>query len=62
MPWGIYKKGEEFKIYYSACDETLSKSEEGEKLIATCKIYEDAKFGAELLGIYESILKDKKNL
>jgi len=33
MPYGVYKKGEEFAICYSACENTLRMVEEGSELL-----------------------------
>lgn len=60
MPYGIYKKGEEIRIYYSACDKLIERSEECGELLRTCSTEIEAKFFAKLER--DKIKKYKENI
>jgi len=57
MPYGVYKKGEEFEIYYSACEETLKKDKEIWELIGIYPTKEDAERAKYQLEMHKSLSK-----
>lgn len=61
MPYGVYKtKGrEDVRIFYSACEDTLRKFEDGENLLKIFNSENDAKFFAK---VEEERIKYKGNV
>jgi len=51
MPYGVYEKNGEIYILYSACEDTLRKTEKDEKLLG---IYDGEKDAEEFMKKYMS--------